>query len=552
VLRRSLRAILLAALPLLLALSAVVAVQVPAHATVTVNDFAGTGTAGYSGDGGAAINAQLNSPQGVAADDVGNVYVFDNQNRRIRKVDGGGTINLLSGDGTTCTSAHLTNQFETDDGEQPALDPGVCSGATSYQPGYGAWLVADSGGIVYFNNGGHLDSLYPSTIRYHIAGKVTGTYSPGDGAAFDVSINPSFAGGGGGALYFAESTASNAYGNSLKRWTWGGGVTTVAGKTGVTTCNYYASDGDLAVGACIYPRFPVQWGNSVYFFDAAPGWRGPVIFRLDLNEYPMRLHKVAGTGAWSDYYSGNHLATTSGISSTGPIAISSTGEIYFGNTNHGVIRKVDTSGHMWDVANVGAAEGGMAFDPTDNLYVSVPSQHKVKKVSGLGSPGIGAGKNLVALGDSVAAGEGIKYGFIWNGSKWVQSGPSNPDWADTTAALGADYEPCHQSEYAYSRLLYAPGYNVYNMACTGASAMGGVLNQYTLDDPDDAPGTGTATVMELGGVCTGCGDPSAIFDGHNPDVVTLTVGANDVHFGDWLTACYGGLTACNTAENGLS
>jgi hypothetical protein len=79
--------------------------------------------------------------------------------------------------------------------------------------------------------------------------------------------------------------------------------------------------------------------------------------------------------------------------------------------------------------------------------------------------------------------------------------------------------------------------------------MGGVLNQYTLDDPDDAPGTGTATVKELGGVCTGCGDPSAVFDGHNPDVVTLTVGADDVHFGDWLTACYGGSTACDTTEN---
>jgi hypothetical protein len=77
---------------------------------------------------------------------------------------------------------------------------------------------------------------------------------------------------------------------------------------------------------------------------------------------------------------------------------------------------VDTAGYMWDVANVGAAEGGMSFDGADNLYVSVPSQHKVKKVSGLGSPGIGAGKTLVALGDSVPAGEGLGYGFTWNGS----------------------------------------------------------------------------------------------------------------------------------------
>ena len=64
-----------------------------------ISTFAGTGTAGSSGDGSAATSAQLNGPQGLAVDSAGNLYIADTQNHRVRKVTGG-TISTVAGSGT--------------------------------------------------------------------------------------------------------------------------------------------------------------------------------------------------------------------------------------------------------------------------------------------------------------------------------------------------------------------------------------------------------------------------------------------------------------------
>lgn len=54
--------------------------------TGIISTLAGTGTAGFSGDGGPAKNAQLNTPKGVAVDGTGNIYIADLSNNRIRKI----------------------------------------------------------------------------------------------------------------------------------------------------------------------------------------------------------------------------------------------------------------------------------------------------------------------------------------------------------------------------------------------------------------------------------------------------------------------------------
>lgn len=61
-------------------------IRVVSAASATVRTLAGTGVAGFSGDGGAATSACLNAPAGVAVDDAGNVLVADWQNSRVRKV----------------------------------------------------------------------------------------------------------------------------------------------------------------------------------------------------------------------------------------------------------------------------------------------------------------------------------------------------------------------------------------------------------------------------------------------------------------------------------
>ena len=63
--------------------------------------MAGNSRAGFSGDGGPAVNAQLNAPQGIALDSGGNLYIADSLNNRVRKVDTSGIITTFAGNGNT-------------------------------------------------------------------------------------------------------------------------------------------------------------------------------------------------------------------------------------------------------------------------------------------------------------------------------------------------------------------------------------------------------------------------------------------------------------------
>jgi streptogramin lyase len=83
----------------------------------TITTVAGTGAAGFSGDGGPAKNAKVHDPRGVAVDSAGNVYIGEEKGQRIRKVDTAGTITTVagtgvggySGDGGPATQARIRN-----------------------------------------------------------------------------------------------------------------------------------------------------------------------------------------------------------------------------------------------------------------------------------------------------------------------------------------------------------------------------------------------------------------------------------------------------------
>lgn len=66
----------------------------------TISTVAGTGTAGFSGDGGPATSAQLDGPTGVHVGADGSLYISDYRNSRLRKVDTAGTITTYAGNGT--------------------------------------------------------------------------------------------------------------------------------------------------------------------------------------------------------------------------------------------------------------------------------------------------------------------------------------------------------------------------------------------------------------------------------------------------------------------
>jgi hypothetical protein len=68
--------------------------------TNIITTFAGTGVQGYSGDNGPAVNANLSDPKGIAIDSALNIYIGDYSNARIRKIDTAGIITTFAGTGT--------------------------------------------------------------------------------------------------------------------------------------------------------------------------------------------------------------------------------------------------------------------------------------------------------------------------------------------------------------------------------------------------------------------------------------------------------------------
>ena len=95
-----------------------------------ITTVAGTWGAGFSGDDGPATSALLNFPYGIALDGAGNLYIADTVNHRIRKVDTGGTITTVAGTGAA--------GFSGDDGP-----------ATSAQLNFPYGVALDGAGNLY-------------------------------------------------------------------------------------------------------------------------------------------------------------------------------------------------------------------------------------------------------------------------------------------------------------------------------------------------------------------------------------------------------------------
>lgn len=135
------------------------------HSTGVISTIAGTGTCGYDGDGGAATSAKLSYPKSVYADTLGNLYIADFGNNRVRKVNlGTGTITTvagtgtpaLSGDGGPATSAALqqpNSVFLSKKGNLYISDFGN-NVIRMVTPGGTIYTVAGSGMYGYSGDGG--------------------------------------------------------------------------------------------------------------------------------------------------------------------------------------------------------------------------------------------------------------------------------------------------------------------------------------------------------------------------------------------------------------
>jgi len=134
-----------------------------------ISTFAGNGVAGYSGDGGAATAAELYYPNSVAVDASGNVYVSDPSNYRIRMVNTSGIISTFAGNGTNGYSG----------------DGGAATAAEVYNPGA---VVVDGSGNLYFGDAYRIRKVNTSGTITTFAGDGASGFSGDEGQATAAQI----------------------------------------------------------------------------------------------------------------------------------------------------------------------------------------------------------------------------------------------------------------------------------------------------------------------------------------------------------------------------
>ncbi len=192
-----------------------------------ISTIAGNGTAGFSGDGGPATDAALYFPCGIAVDGAGNVYIADQVNYRIRKVNTAGIITTVAGNGIDTYSG----------------DGGPATDASIGQP---SSLVVDAAGNLYITAGlWYIRKVDPSGTITTIAGTGSVGYG-GDGGpatAATIGFPKNIAVDAFSNIYF-----SDYYNNRIRKISNTGIMSTIAGN-GSTA---YAGDGGPATDAGIY------------------------------------------------------------------------------------------------------------------------------------------------------------------------------------------------------------------------------------------------------------------------------------------------------------
>jgi len=207
--------------------------------TGIISTVAGNGTAGYSGDGGAATSAEINLPGGIAVDSSGNIYIADNGNNRIRKVTASaGDISTIAGNGTSGYTG----------------DGGAATSAKIAMRG----MAADSSGNVYIADNTHnvIREVSASTGQIStVAGNGTAGYSGDGGLATSAELNgPRDAGtDSAGNIYIPE------FGNNRVRE-----VTVSTGKISTVVGNGtagFSGDGGAATSAELQHPYEIVVGR---------------------------------------------------------------------------------------------------------------------------------------------------------------------------------------------------------------------------------------------------------------------------------------------------
>jgi hypothetical protein len=218
------------------------------NARDSIFTFAGNGTGNYSGDNGAATAAELNLPAGVALDNAHNVYISDQRNNRVRKVNTSGIITTIAGNGIA------GYQGDNQQGTAAEIDK-PCQVAT------------DKLGNVYFaeENSFCIRKVNTNGVISTVAGNGTSGYS-GDGLQATAAEL-------GGPIGVAVDTFGNIYisdpGNfHIRKVNTNGIISTIAG-----TGSYgYTGDNGPATAAAVGFICEILADNNGNLFVADPSF----------------------------------------------------------------------------------------------------------------------------------------------------------------------------------------------------------------------------------------------------------------------------------------
>ena len=372
-----------------------------AAATGIVTTVAGTGAAGFSGDGGPASSAELNYPTGAAVDGFGNLYIADSFNYRVRKVAaatgiittvaGNGGNGNDSGDGGPATSATLSPLRVAVDG---SCNLYIVSGNQIINGGTVIRKVTAATGIIttvagtgipgYTGDGGPATSaqleainlavdgtgdIYIADSDHNVIRKVTaatGIITTVAATIATLSQPNAVAVDGAGNLYIADT--NNFVIRKVAAAT--GAITTVAGNSAIGPL----VSGGPATLAQLPPTYSVaaDGAGNLYFPD------DNVVLKLVPATGIISI--VAGSGA-TGYTGDGGPATKATLDGALGIAVDSSGNIYIADGGNNAIRKVTAATGIITTVISGVSPPdvmctglcypyGVAVDKSGNIYIA--------------------------------------------------------------------------------------------------------------------------------------------------------------------------------------
>jgi large repetitive protein len=327
---------------------------------------AGNGAPGYSGDGGAAVNASLYDPADTVFDTAGNMYIVEAANHVIRKVSPTGQISTVAGTGVA--------GFGGDGGP-----------ATSAMLWYPNAIAIDGSGNLYVaevNNQRVRKISLASGIITTVAGNGTRGFFGDGGPATSANLcDPrGVAADGAGNVFISECERIRRVDAAT------GIITTYAG--GGSSMD----DGAAATSAVVGVPYglALDAGGNLFYVDQGQAR----VRRIDAAT--QTITTIAGNLAYG--FSGDGgPATQASLSNPFDVALDATGNVYIADTGNQRVRRVDSAGVITTVAGPGEyptigdggpatsayleSAAGVAFDVVGHLYIADEENQRIRQVT---------------------------------------------------------------------------------------------------------------------------------------------------------------------------